>query len=133
MALLNIIYDGNDAKSYQAVEISFDFLNKECIKLFNSGNLAIDWYNAKKYYLCYIQQTEPFLSTLSSCDHFFMDGGDKLYDSAYLVMDGENPVLHYDKNKDGWEFFVNIGTTPTFQELKELTLPYWPKDLLNYI
>jgi len=66
MALLNIIYDGNDAKSYQAVEISFDFLNKECIKLFNSGNLAIDWYNAKKYYLRYIQQTEPFLSTLSS-------------------------------------------------------------------
>lgn len=126
MALLNIIYDGNDATTYKGVELLESFTDKK--HFFNSGDLSIDWYNAKKFYLVYLQKKDPFLSTLSSCDHFFFDGGTNLYDSAYMRMDGENPVLHYGHHQDGWEFFVQKNTMPIFQELKMLAQPFWPKN-----
>jgi hypothetical protein len=93
---------------------------------FNSGNFIKDWYDAKKKYT--EDDDDPVFCHSSSVDHFFMDGAN--YDSAYLHVVEGKPVLKYlDRTKDdwyidsigdGWEFFVNEGETPTFEELKEI-------------
>jgi hypothetical protein len=57
-----------------------------------------------------------------------MDGAD--FDSAYLHIVDDKPVLKYiDRSDDlftqrqvwddGWEFFVEPGTQPTWEELKK--------------
>lgn len=98
---------------------------------FNSGNFVKDWFNAKKKYV-ELQDKEPYLSGSSTCNHFISDGAK--FDSAYLhVVDGK-PILRYiDYNDEswlenqrdifekGWEFFVDEGTQPTWEELKEIT------------
>jgi len=100
-------------------------------KVFNSGNFIKDWFDAKRFFSQELMDTEPHLSASSSCDHFHMDGAD--FDSAYLhVVDGK-PVLKYVNTEDpnwfmtqrdvyenGWEFFVEPGTQPTWEELKEI-------------
>lgn len=126
VAILDIIYDGSNAKSYEAVEVTYDNLNKK--QIFNSGNFVADWYNAKKFYIQYLQETHPYLSSVSSCDHFFFDGAEVLYDTAYLKMDGDVATLSY-TDKSGWEFYVENGTTPTWNELRDFSQKYWPKDL----
>lgn len=104
-------------------------------KVFDSGNFIKDWFDAKGFYARGLMDMEPHLSGSSTCDHFLMDGAN--FDSAYLhIVDGK-PVLRYctyqddsrDKmdilieNRDiyenGWEFFVEPGTQPTWEELKE--------------
>ena len=127
MALIGIVYDDRNATSYEGVKVSESYTDKDY--LFNSGNFPVDWFNAKRFYLLNLQNREMFFSGLSSCDHFFMDGADKLYDSAWLVMDGETPKLVYEYTYNGWEFFVNKGTRPTWQELKEESLKHWPENI----
>ena len=97
---------------------------------FESGNFVKDWYDAKKKYM-EIAETDPYLSASSGVNHFQGDGGK--FDSGYLhVIDGK-PVLKYidrsDPNylstqeeiyEDGWEFFAEEGTQPTWEELKEI-------------
>lgn len=98
--------------------------------VFNSGDFPADWYNAKKKFYREIYQEEPFLSGSSTVDHFIMDGAP--YHSAYLHYDAQNngnPILEYaDKAtpfevqfyiSKGDELFVDDGTFPTFEELKE--------------
>lgn len=97
--------------------------------LFKSGNFVKDWFDAKKKYVQELSDKEH-LSGSSSCDHFIMDGAK--FDSAYLHMEGKTPVLKYvDRTDpkwyytqkrifDGWEMFVPEGTTPTWEELKEI-------------
>lgn len=95
--------------------------------LFNSGNFVKDWFDAKKKYLQEFSENEP-LSGSSTCYHFIMDGAK--FDSGYLHMDGETPVLKYiDRTNEkwyltnideGWEMFVPEGTQPTWEELKEM-------------
>lgn len=96
--------------------------------LFKSGNFVKDWYDAKKKYINELQEKEPYLMGSSCVNDFFMDGAK--YDTAYLHMVDGQPVLKYiDRTKegwylsedgDGWEFFVEEGTTPTWEELREL-------------
>lgn len=127
MALIGIIYDDRNALSYEGVKISETFTDKQYI--FNSGDFPSDWFNAKKLYICDIQHREMFLSGLSSCDHFFFDGADELYDSAWFTMDGETPKLVYEYNEKGWEMFVHKGTTPTWEELKKEANKHWPENI----
>ena len=135
MAVISINYDGGGKEYddndnvigeipivYESVELSISGSDRI---IFSSSNFIKDWYDAKKKYL--ENDEDPVFCHSSSVDHFFMDGAK--YDSAYLhVVDG-SPVLKYlDRTKEdwyldpigeGWEFFVNEGETPTFEELKE--------------
>ena len=100
-------------------------------KVFNSGNFIKDWFDAKGFYVRGLMDTEPHLSASSTCDHFHMDGAN--FDSAYLHIIDDKPVLKYvdysdphylltqeEIYNDGWEFFVPVGTQPTWEELKEI-------------
>ncbi len=132
MAVIGINYDGgnrydeNDELveapvNYESVYLHYDGGEK----IFNSGNFVKDWYDAKKFYLNELSETE-YLSGSSTCDHFIMDGAK--FDSAYLHVIDEVPVLKYldredpkwylSKDADGWEFFVEEGTKPTWEELR---------------
>lgn len=111
---------------YKSVYIHYGI--KKLDRIFKSGNFVKDWFDAKKYYIDELQEGEEPFSQSSTCEHFFSDGAE--FDSAYLHMDDNQPVLRYidrtDPNwffsdiVDGWEFFVEKGTTPTWEELKEL-------------
>lgn len=100
-------------------------------KIFDSGNFIKDWFDAKGFYARGLMDKEPYLSGSSTCDHFHMDGAN--FDSAYLHIVDDKPVLKYVNTEDpnwfitqrdvyekGWEFFVEPGTQPTWEELKEI-------------
>lgn len=95
---------------------------------FNSGDFVKDWAFAKKQFVDF--EDEIHFSHSSSVDHFIMDGAE--YDSAYLHVEDETPVLKYvdttDPNylwtqrkiyEDGWEYFVPKGNKFTWEELKK--------------
>lgn len=99
-------------------------------KVFDSGDFIKDWFDAKGFYARGLMDKEPYLSCSSTCNHFHMDGAD--FDSAYLHIVDDEPVLKYidmsdpnylftqrDVYEEGWEFFVKVGTQPTWEELKE--------------
>jgi hypothetical protein len=98
--------------------------------IFKSGNFVKDWFQAKMKYAKELMEKEPYLSGSSTCDNFFMDGAK--YDSAYLHIEEDKPVLKYvdttdpnyfitqrDIYENGWEMFVDTGTKPTWEELKK--------------
>jgi len=98
-------------------------------KVFDSGNFIKDWFDAKGFFARGLMDKEPYLSGSSTCDHFIMDGAP--YDSAYLhIIDGKQVLRYVDRSDDlftqrqvwdgGWEFFVEEGTQPTWEELKEI-------------
>ena len=112
---------------YESVYIHCN--DKKHDRVFDSGNFVKDWFDVKKYYMEELLDVEPYLSGSSSCNDFFMDGAS--YDSAYLHIESdETPLLKYlDRSDpkwylsrvcDGWEFFVEEGTTPTWEELKAM-------------
>jgi hypothetical protein len=121
---VTIIYDeGNEENlGYEKVSLSVD---KEIV-LFESGNFIKDWYNLNKT-LANAKESFP-VSFSSSVDHFIMDGAP--YDSAYLHMIDDKPVLKYiDRSDPNWfltdidsgiEFFVPENTQPTWEELKKM-------------
>ena len=142
MAVIGINYEGANHKyddngerietpgvlKYNSVYVHYDGGEE---KIFNAGNFIKDWFDAKLFFNQELMDNEPFLSGSSTCDHFHIDGAD--FDSAYLhVVDGK-PVLLYVNTEDpnwfltqrnvyenGWEFFVEPGTQPTWEELKEI-------------
>ena len=150
MAVIGINYSGCDHyydKNDERIEIDPSdprYLKYESVyvhyqdgeKVFDSGNFIKDWFDAKGFYIRGLMDKEPHLSGSSTCDHFHMDGAD--FDSAYLHIIDDKPVLRYCtyqddsrdkmdiliKNRDiyenGWEFFVEPGTQPTWEELKEM-------------
>jgi hypothetical protein len=146
MAVIGINYEGgnyhDEEDNLVEDEIIYEFVylhTSEKEMIFNSGNFPKDWYDAKKAFIT-LQEENPndpnyfHLSGSSTCDHFIMDGAK--FDSAYLHVEGETPVLKYCipyehppsietmvENRSiyegGWEFFVPEGTKPTWEELKE--------------
>lgn len=138
MAVIGINYTGGNIYADDSETIIGNDMVYESVSLrtrdgnliFNSGNFVKDWFDAKKKYM-EIMDDEPFLSASSTCNHFQWDGGK--YDSAYLhVVDGVCVLKYMDDTKDfldddqrdifenGWEFFVDEGTKPTWEELKEI-------------
>jgi len=118
MAVINVVYletveDPQD--SYEAIELSFGDNKKE---RFDSRDFVKDWYEMMKYISQSGINEKESISFSSSVDHFIMDG-DK-YDSAYLYIIENKPILQYSDEKiEGLEFFVHKGTKPTWDELKE--------------
>lgn len=114
---------------YKSVEL---YYGKDERYVFHSGNFVKDWYNMRKFIMENLYDSESHFCNSSSVDGFIMDGAQ--YDSAYLHMIDEKPVLKYlDKSDSLWvitqadiylngglEFFVPKGTQPTFEELKEM-------------
>jgi hypothetical protein len=129
MAVIGINYaDGNKKDlGYKSVRISYGN-NKN--KLFKTGNFIKDWYDMRKFIIQKLLEKEPHFCHSSDVDHFIMDGAP--YDSAYLHMENDKPVLKYvdrsdpnyiitqEETYEGVEFFVPEGTKPTFEELKEI-------------
>jgi hypothetical protein len=121
-------YDDNDVliEDEPVYESVYLYTNKGEF-IFNSGNFIKDWFDAKKKYVQEFSENES-LSGSSSCDDFIVDGAK--FDSAYLHMDGEIPILKYlDRTQEypfisdivsGFEMFVPEGTQPTWEELKEM-------------
>lgn len=128
MAVIGINYDeGENPLNYRGV-----YIHTASKKFkFESGDFVKDWFQAKMKYAKELQDTEPHLAASSTCDHFIMDGGN--YDSAYLhIEDGKGVLKYVDRSdpnylftqrdiyENGWEMFVNPGTQPTWEELKEM-------------
>jgi len=118
MAFFSIKYTGeHQTLKYESLELSSS-INEEK-RLFNSGDVIKDWFDMMKHLILNMND-EPYLTHSSTVDHFFMDGGDELADSAYLF-DGE---LKYPKDifdvviDDGIEILVPKNTKPTWEELK---------------
>ena len=141
MAVIGINYSGTDHdydKDGNRIEINPSdpsYLKYESVyisyqggeKVFDSGNFIKDWRDAKGFYGRTLANED--LSLSSTCIHFFMDGAN--FDSAYLHIVDDKPVLKYADKSDerwfitqrdilegGWEFFVEPGTQPTWEELK---------------
>ncbi len=119
MAVVSIQYDEGKKKNlnYKSVQLSYNW--GEDKKLFNTGNFVKDWYDCIKFMIMNIND-EP-VSHSSSVNHFIMDGAK--FDSAYLVTDlNEKTILRYGylSSTPGIEFFVEQGTTPTWEELKAM-------------
>lgn len=99
-------------------------------KVFDSGDFVKDWFECKKFIAnSKILEEEVFVLQSSSVDHFFMDGAK--FDFAYLHFENDEPVLKYiDKSdprwfinqqnvfENGWEYFVDENTKPTWDELR---------------
>ena len=123
MGFITIDYTINDdIILYKSVKIT---VGEETIE-FNSGDFVKDWFNSKKFFI--LNMGNDFhLSCSSTVNHFIMDGAK--FDSAYLHIENGKPILKYpDKSKENWfldpifdgmEIFVNEGTTPTWDELKD--------------
>lgn len=125
----NIIEIDPSHDSYLKYESVYLYYGED--KIFNSGNFIKDWFDATAFYFRNLADNEQHLSMSSSCDHFFFDGAN--FDSAYLVMTDDKPILKYvNKSDEHWfisqrdifeggiEFFVEAGTKPTWEELKEI-------------
>ena len=144
MAVIGINYSGCDHdydEDGNRIELDPSNLVYESVRLstrsgdfeFKSGNFPADWYQAKKKYN-EVMDEDPHFAHSSSVDHFIMDGGK--FDSAYLHIVEDKPVLKYvdrsdpnyiftqrDIYEEGWEFFVEENTQPTWEELKSLCTP----------
>ncbi len=132
MAFIRINYDeGNKTDlGYKSVELHYGQGKNEEKIFFNTGNFIKDWYDMKKFIIMDLSDTEVFVTNSSSVNHFIMDGAP--YDSAYLHMGGEKPILKYfDRSSPNWwidtegiengtEFFVPENTQPTWEELKKI-------------
>lgn len=133
MAYVTINYneDGNQNNlGYKSVEVSIGMSqNKDKTETFSSGDFIKDWFNATKFILQNVEDSEP-VGHSSSVDHFIMDGAK--FDSAYLHVDkiktGE--LLYFDRSKPNWwrdsyidkqgiEMFVPRGEQWTWEQLKE--------------
>jgi hypothetical protein len=121
MAVVSIVYDeGNKTNlGYTSVKLVYGDI-KSCHMIFNSGDFVKDWFNFRKFIIMN-DEFDELIANSSTVDHFIMDGAS--YDSAYLVKDENDKFeLCYGDNWHslGIEFFVNKGTTPTWEELKNL-------------
>ena len=116
MSIRTINYIESNPQTYKSVKI---WVNKDNEFVFDSGDFVKDWFNSLKFVLTGGLGEYPRLSDSSSVNHFIMDGGSGLYDSAWLVIDETSAELVYDYTDEGYEVFVTKGTKPTWKELKE--------------
>ena len=86
---MTIDYEDGDASSYKGIKISFE----ESVKLFNSGDPLIDWYDYCKYMYNgeALENNIDHIAHSSNVDHWFMDTDE--YVEKYLKMIDDE---HYD-------------------------------------
>jgi hypothetical protein len=131
-AFITINYNEGNKKDlgYESVELHYSHNKNEKKLFFNTGNFIKDWYDMNKFINMELLGNVSFISYSSSVNHFIMDGAP--YDSAYLHIIDEKPILKYLNHSDpNWwmntedmensvEFFVPENTQPTWEELKEM-------------
>jgi hypothetical protein len=111
--------EGGNPLNYEGVEMRYDENNERKCKLFNTNNFIKDWFDAMKWFIQ--GDFDDLLMDSSTVNHFIMDGGSELYDSAYLGFDEDkNAYLYYDWDDRGMELFVPKGERLTWEELKLL-------------
>lgn len=116
MAVIGINYDEGSEKKGLGYKSVYLYTHNHGELVFDTGDFVKDWYNAKKKYIDISDEEHHFLHS-SSVNHFIMDGAE--FDSAWLVVNDGTPNLKYEFNEEGWEMFVNKGTQPTWEELKQ--------------
>lgn len=126
MAVIFINYDEPNPETYESVGISMNDKGKngrEEVE-FKSGNFVKDWYDCIKYIIHNVVGDEPVLHS-SSVDHFIMDGAN--FDTLWLAQIKKDvwDLLKYDELSSdsvdrAIEFFIEKGTNPTWEELKEI-------------
>ena len=121
MAVVGINYsEGSKKKNlgYKSVYVFYGNGKRE-EKIFDSGDFVKDWYDYRKFLIQELSEKEHAFCNSSTVDHFIMDGAP--YDSAYLIIKNKKGELYYGNEfyEKGIEFFVNKGTKPTWQELKD--------------
>ena len=116
------------------IEIDYDEPNHEAYShtavdkvIFKSGDFIRDWFQMKKYISNISDNEWEPVSYSSSVNHFIQDGAP--YDSAYLHIINDKPVLKYfDREDPNWfmteidngiEFFVPENEQWTWEKLKE--------------
>lgn len=118
MAVVGINYEEGSRKKdlgYKSVRIAYDNVNK--VKIFDSGDFVKDWYRCNEFIAKNLVDSEPFFANSSSVDHFIMDGAN--FDSMYLTIKDDKPLLYTEYDGNGQEIFVNKGKTPTWEEYKK--------------
>lgn len=121
MAIISLNYDeGHEDLNYKSIVVNYSNLTKT--KIFDSGDFIIDWFNAVRFLILTLADDTERIMHSSSVDHFIMDGGCDLYDSAYLCYVNNEFELYYDNTKNGIEFFVPKGTKPTWNEFKNANI-----------
>lgn len=123
MAVVSIQYnEGGDRNlDYKSVKITYH--NGKDKKKFSTGDFVKDWFDCLKFIIMEMGDKEYIMHS-SSVNHFIMDGAP--FDSAYLILENNEPILKYlnDSSEDdkivdeGIELFVPRGTKPSWQELK---------------
>jgi len=118
MAVSGINYEEGSEKKDLGYESVYVYTN-DYEKVFGTGDFVKDWFNHSKFIAMELDGKEFHFSNSSTVDHFIMDGAK--FDSAYLKIIDEKPVLEYEYDYDspGQEFFVKEGETPTWEELKK--------------
>lgn len=113
MGVVGINYNEFDPKTYKSVYVH-QRDKKE--RVFDSGDFVKDWLDSTLF--CVNDDSEGHWSNSSSVDHFIMDGAS--FDSAYLNVENGKPILKYEYDPEAVELFVKKGTTPTWEELKNM-------------
>lgn len=122
MAVIGINYKEPNPETYESIRIMYGE-GSDKVKLFDTGNFIVDWYNHNKWIAHEIDgelSKEHHFSNSSSVDHFVMDGAP--IESRYLKFDEEkNPYLdkEFDWHDPGTELFIPLGTDWSWEELKE--------------
>jgi hypothetical protein len=110
---------GEPDLGYAGVDMSWTEDGERKFKVFNTGDFVKDWMHALKWFI--EGDFGDHLCNSSSVDHFIMDGGSELYDSAYIGFDeNKNAYLYYEWDDRGLEVFVPKGMKPTWEEFKEI-------------
>lgn len=105
----SINYNGPGQEGYESVTVGN--------KIFNSGNIIVDWFNSMKYISTIPDDEYEIQMFSSSVDHFIMDGND--YNTAYLKQtDNEVFELIHEHVDRGIMFFVPNGVKWAWEELK---------------
>jgi len=123
-SIRRINYKVGKPETYYAVEVTYDFNTK--IKTFNSGDFVLDWYNSFKF--VYNLQAKEFDTEDSpSVNRFIADGAPfkAMYWRKHFPKNGEyiEPLSDTRGDYQHWGnhvFFVKKGTTPTWEELREI-------------
>lgn len=124
-AFFSINYEDGDANSYKGLELTYG----DKVKLFNSGDPLIDWYDYCKFIYNgdAIKENIVSIGCSSSVDHWFMDTDE--YVEKYLKYDEElgKYVFYTDDELNNMSFSelksnqrcIISKDMKTFDELKE--------------
>jgi len=118
-----INYQPGDVDSYESVQVLYDFKKK--VKTFDSGDFVRDWYYAIKFKLS-LDKLDFDFEVSDTINNFIVDGApfDIVWLRRYHAYKVTVPYLTDYSGNSEWPknsmFFVEKGTTPSWEELREM-------------